>query len=105
MEARLYKNWSEDEKDVFRKWLISHLKYGPVTVYFTKKDGTERKMKCTLKEDIIPQKVTSESIVQVKVNRTFSDDALPVYDIEANGWRSFRWDSVTSIEWSLGEDE
>ena len=37
MEARLYKGWSEDEKEVFRKWLISHLKYGPVTVYFTKK--------------------------------------------------------------------
>jgi len=91
----------QEEKDQFKDILRNYV----VDVTFTKKDGTERKMKCTLKEDIIPQKVTSESIVQVKVNRTFSDDALPVYDIESNGWRSFRWDSVTSIEWSLGEDE
>ena len=34
--------------------LITKLKQGDVSVTFTKKDGTERVMKCTLKEDAIP---------------------------------------------------
>ena len=37
-----------------RKELIGKLKEGDVSVTFTKKDGSERVMKCTLKEDVIP---------------------------------------------------
>jgi hypothetical protein len=38
---------NEADLKLFKKWLKSHLKYGPVTVTFTKKDGSERIMKCT----------------------------------------------------------
>jgi len=34
----------------FKKWLKSHLAFGPTTVVFTKKDGTEREMLCTTKD-------------------------------------------------------
>ena len=96
MEARLYKGWSEDEKEVFRKWLISHLKYGPVTVYFTKKDGTERKMDCTLKEENIVQ-------YEKKTNRvkTLNEETCPVFDLEKNEWRSFRYDALTKVEFTV----
>jgi hypothetical protein len=30
-------------------------------------------------------------------------DALAVFDIEKNDWRSFRWDSVKSIKFTLGD--
>ena len=93
MEARLYKDWSEDERDVFRKWLISHLKYGPVTVYFTKKDGTERKMDCTLKdEDIVRYEKKTERV------KTLNEETCPVFDLEKNEWRSFRYDTITKVE-------
>ena len=93
MEARLYKDWSEDERDVFRKWLISHLKYGPVTVYFTKKDGTERKMDCTLKdEDIVQYEKKTERV------KTLNEETCPVFDLEKNEWRSFRYDTITKVE-------
>ena len=53
MEPRLYKNWSEEERKIFRDWIKSHLIYGPVSVTFVKKDGTERVMKCTLKSALV----------------------------------------------------
>ena len=37
-----------------RKWLQDMLRMGPVTITFTKKDGDERVMTCTLQEDAIP---------------------------------------------------
>ena len=93
MQARLYKDWSEDERDVFRKWLISHLKYGPVSVYFTKKDGTERKMDCTLKdEDIVQYEKKTERV------KTLNEETCPVFDLEKNEWRSFRYDTITKVE-------
>lgn len=95
---------NQEEKEYFKEVLRNVV----VQVTFTKKDGTERKMKCTLKEDLLPTgwptDLISGTFANTKV-RMVSEDALPVYDIEANGWRSFRWDSVTSVEWSLGEGE
>ena len=96
MEARLYKGWSEDEKEVFRKWLISHLKYGPVTVHFTKKDGTERKMDCTLKEENIVQYEKKTERV-----KTLNEETCPVFDLEKNEWRSFRYDALTKVEFTI----
>ena len=96
MEARLYKGWSEDEKEIFRKWLISHLKYGPVTVYFTKKDGTERKMDCTLKEENIVQYEKKTERV-----KTLNEETCPVFDLEKNEWRSFRYDALTKVEFTI----
>jgi hypothetical protein len=96
MEARLYKDWSDEEKEVFRKWLISHLKYGPVTIYFTKKDGTERKMDCTLKEENIVQYEKKTERV-----KTLNEETCPVFDLEKNEWRSFRYDSITKVEFTL----
>ena len=96
MEARLYKGWSEDEKKVFRKWLISHLKFGPVTIYFTKKDGTERKMACTLKEENIVQYEKKTERV-----KTLNEETCPVFDLEKNEWRSFRYDAITKVEFTI----
>ena len=45
-----------NEKDfkLFKKWLTSHLAVGPVTITFTKKDGTDRVMECTTNIDLVP---------------------------------------------------
>ena len=89
-----------------RTFVKNVLREKVVSVTFTKKDGTERVMNCTLQEDLIPAKVVSESANTANVVvRTVNDDVVPVYDIDAKGWRSFRWDSVKSIEWSLVEGE
>ena len=80
-----------------KDWLKSILNDGVATITFTKRDGTERAMKCTLDRKMLPQVVTEET----KKTKTISDDVLPVYDIEAQGWRSFRWDSITKVDIKL----
>jgi hypothetical protein len=80
-----------------KDWLKSMLNDGVATITFIKSDGTERVMKCTLDRKMVPEpKVVHESRL-----RSISPDVLPVYDIEAQGWRSFRWDSVTKVDIKL----
>jgi hypothetical protein len=62
-----------------------------VNVLFVKKDGTERKLICTLKPDLLPVQTDLEEAVQKK---TANPDVLAVWDIENKGWRSFRYDSI-----------
>ena len=83
-----------------REWLRELLRERVVGVVFTKKDGTERVMQATLSENLIPETQNSEKSA---TTRKKSDEALAVWDIEAEGWRSFRWDSVKTINFSLGE--
>jgi len=96
MEPRLYKNWSEEERKIFRDWIKSHLIYGPVSVTFVKKDGTERVMKCTLKSDLV--KDYEKKTDKVK---TVSEETCPVFDLDKQEWRSFRFDSVTKVEFTI----
>ena len=95
-------NLNEKELKLFKKWLKGHLNYGPVTVTFTKKDGTERVMECTTAPSLVPQEPIVESI-EPKKEKKPNDDVCPVYDIKAQGWRSFRWDSVKSVEFTIGD--
>jgi hypothetical protein len=101
-----------NEKDfkLFKKWLTSHLAFGPVTITFTKKDGTDRVMECTTNTNLVPlveEKVhytnTDNPIDFPKVKKA-NDEVMPVYDLEAKGWRSFRWDSVKQVTLKIGED-
>jgi predicted transcriptional regulator len=81
-----------------REWLRGLLRSEKVTITFTKKDGTERTMVCTLKEDKIPSEHAPKN-----TGKAQSEESCAVFDLENDGWRSFRWDSVKKIEFSLGE--
>jgi hypothetical protein len=83
-----------------RQWLKDLLHERVVGVTFTKKDGTERVMQATLSENFIPEATNTENSA---TTRKKSDEALAVWDVEAQGWRSFRWDSIKSVNFSLGE--
>ena len=92
---------SETDFKLFKKWLRGHLRAGPVTVTFTKKDGTERKMTCTTDTTLImfkdPTIVESTSTTTRKVN----EDIMPVFDLENAAWKSFRWDSIKQVSIKL----
>jgi len=93
---------NEADLKLFKKWLRSHLKFGPVTVTFTKKDGTERVMKCTTNPTYILFK--EPALVESKREKKTNEDVMPVYDMEAGHWKSFRWDSIKSVSFTLGEE-
>jgi hypothetical protein len=74
--------------------LIDMLRNNVVTVTFTKVNGEERTMKCTLMAEYMPN--ASKNNGQVLLQESESK-AVSVWDTEVNGWRSFRVDSVKSI--------
>ena len=65
-----------------------------VDVEFTKKDGTNRIMTCTLRADKLPAQTDLEEGIQKKKP---NDDVLAVFDLVNQGWRSFRWDSLLTV--------
>lgn len=69
-----------------------------VTIKFTKKDGSDRTMLCTLNE----QKIPFEKLPKVKEDGSpatiFTTDAARVFDVEKQEWRSFRFDSIKSVK-------
>lgn len=71
-----------------------------VTVFFTKVDGTEREMKCTLMTEYLPDQYRNNNsqLLQESLGRLENVNTLSVWDLDANSWRSFRCDSVTRIE-------
>ena len=64
------------------------LRDGICEVLFTKKDGTERLMKCTLNMDYIPEEMKQFQLY--KSEKVLENlDILKVYDTEVQDWRSF----------------
>ena len=73
--------------------LVAILREQPSAVTFTKKDGTTRRMQCTLQEGVvIPHEKKTERTVEPK------DNVLPVWDLEANAWRSINIDTIQNVE-------
>jgi sensor histidine kinase regulating citrate/malate metabolism len=79
-----------------RSWLIGVLNNGAAKVTFIKKDGTERAINCTLKEDLTVRQEKKTDTV-----KTVNEEVLPVFDIDKQEWRSFRLDSVRQINFTL----
>jgi hypothetical protein len=50
-------------------------------------------MVCTLSQRVIP----TEYAPKGEDKREKSGEAIAVFDVEKEGWRSFRWDSVKSV--------
>jgi hypothetical protein len=67
-----------------------------VVVDFTKLNGDKRVMTCTLREDIKPPATKTDTMSQKKV-REISDAVVSVWDVNAKGWRSFRYDRINSV--------
>ena len=86
-----------------REWLRGLLKEQNVQVTFTKINGDERVMTCTLKEGVIPAPVAKDE--EVNRNREVKDEVQVAWDINAKGWRSFRWANVKQVNFSLGDNE
>jgi len=81
------------------QYLRDTLKENVVIVTFTKKDGSVRTMRCTLKADLLPAQTDIEEQVQKKAPNA---DALAVWDLEKAAWRSFRFDSIIAFSISEG---
>ena len=77
--------------EVYKEQVQHVLRSGIADVFFTKKDGTKRRMLCTTNVSFIPENASS------RAKRKSSDTSLAVWDLEKDAWRSFRYDSVISF--------
>lgn len=84
---------TDEYAKTIREWLMEILSHNVATVTFIKADGTERVMECTLDPAVLPPAPVTEG----KSARKRSDSTIAVYDVEANGWRSFTVTSVNKI--------
>ena len=80
--------------DLLKENLLEKLRTNETVVKFTKADGTERTMRCTLVESKIPADKRPKSTEAQTTSTTGS--ALRVFDVEKGEWRSFRLSSVIS---------
>jgi hypothetical protein len=74
-----------------REALVKSLQKNIMSVIFTKKNGEERTMHCTLNETLLPE-TTGDS--EKKENL----EVLAVWDVDIDAWRSFRLDSIKDLK-------
>jgi len=82
-----------------RKTLLEGLKKNVMKVTFTKVNGDERVMRCTLHDSVLPDQPISG--IKKKENM----DVLSVWDLDNDGWRSFRLDSIKEVKVVEGVEE
>ena len=91
------KDWNDSDWNRFNDWIRVLLIERNVKITFTKKDGTERVMNCTLDPNVLP---LVES-VQDKREKNKDKDYIAVYDTDIKAWRSFIVKSVKSFEFEI----
>ncbi len=72
--------------------LVTQLQEGVKVVTFNKKDGSERVMTCTKSLDVIPE---ANHPTDGKAQK---EGLINVWDTSAQGWRSFYYDRVKSVD-------
>jgi len=97
--------WTDDQWAYFRKWIIGMFQTGPLTVTFNKKDGAQRVMTCSLQSELLPPAPIHESNTKNPIDlpkvKKENLNIISVYDLEAQGWRSFTVKNVTNVTLKL----
>lgn len=96
--SNVTKDWNDSDWDRFNNWIRVLLTETNVKITFTKKDGTERVMNCTLDPKVIP---LVES-VQDKREKSKDKDYIAVFDTDIKAWRSFVVKNVKAFEFTIG---
>ena len=76
------------DRDALRDSLSNSI----MTITFLKKDGCERVMKCTLKNNLLPKTESNETKTPRKENLS----TLSVFDLEKQDWRSIILENIIS---------
>ena len=89
-------NDSKEESMFNYENIVNQLKSNVLQVTFSKVNGEERIMPCTLQLDFMPELSESkvEKVEEVSVNKS----VIRAFAIDKQAWRSFRVDNVKAIE-------
>jgi hypothetical protein len=93
-----------DSVQVDRDKLIRDLRSHVVEVLFTKVNGTQRSMKCTLMAGRLPPNYDPDFLLKEHA-KPENKNTVVAWDVENNGWRSFRVDSVQYCQSAQGWED
>jgi hypothetical protein len=82
-----------------RATLMEDLRHSVAEVTFTKVNGERRIMRCTLDPRYLPKMTTEQTDhLEEQHKRVENQEVIACWDLQANGWRSFRVDSVQYVQ-------
>ena len=106
-----YQEADDQIKEQIREWVRGLLTNSEVTVTFTKADGTDRDMLCTLDHSRIPVSVAKPISTTAPVDGIVRESRKPkkepdphsirVFDLEKQEWRSFRFERLKKVTATL----
>jgi hypothetical protein len=76
--------------------LLTALKLGEVHVRYTKLNGEEAHMYCTLCEEFIPEEFRSKKKEKISDEKKRLEGLISVFNTDKKGWRSFYLENVIS---------
>ena len=94
-----YQEADEAGKEELRDFMHDLLKENQVQIEFTKADGSHRSMTCTLNESLGAKLVNKLAIEKPEI--ADKKEICVVWDCNADGWRSFRWDRLRKIAFTI----
>jgi hypothetical protein len=80
-----------------RDTILKDLRECVIEVSFTKVNGENRIMRCTLRPDLLPETYINEAAEEKSFHRV-NPEVIAAWDVQAHGWRSFRIDSVSYVQ-------
>ena len=95
-EAEFNEEWTDEGAEIFFDRLKTIMREQEIKITFTKKDGTERVMRCTLD----PAKLPVQESTETNANRKVSTETMAVFDLDVQGWRSFTKKSVKCVDFT-----
>ena len=96
-EAEFNEEWTDEGAEIFFDRLKTIMREQEIKITFTKKDGTERVMRCTLD----PAKLPVQESTETNANRKVSTETMAVFDLDVQGWRSFTKKSVKCVDFTM----
>lgn len=72
---------------------LAILAAGPALVTFTKKDGTDRTMRCTRNPDLMPA-----GAVRGTDTRKDQGNLIAVWDLDAGAWKGFFFNKMVACQ-------
>jgi len=80
-----------------RNELLKDLRENVMEVFFTKVNGEERHMKCTLMPGLLPPNADLTHLEEAH-KKAENQSVIACWDLEKAAWRSFRVDSVKMVQ-------
>ena len=80
-----------------RDTILKDLRQYVIEVHFTKVNGEDRAMRCTLRPELLPPGY-AQDITEENKFHSENPDVIAAWDVQKGGWRSFRIDSVKFVQ-------